>query len=565
MRNKFILFLIFAAAFFLRFYQLDQMPTSLHADEAVFGYNAYSFIKTNHDENGHSPSLVLEAFGDFRPALYAYLTIPTVAIWGLTEYAVRFPTAVFSLLTVLLLYFLTKKITQNQQLSIYSTFLLAFSFWHLDLSREASEKIVGLFLVLLGLFFFFRFKENKNKLNLVLAFLWWFLSIQTYYAPRFFLPFFLFLIFFFYKKSMSVKERIFSIFLALTLLVSIFYFSFFYQGSAIRFKQLNIFSHPEIRLVLEEQIREEPVGTNPLLTRFFHNKVINYSFGMLKKYGEYFNVDYLVLKGGEPQRVAVPNVGLLSFIELPFLILGIYFLLKERKDWAYFLFCWLLIAPLPAAFTVDETPSVYRSLVMLPALNITTAFGFLKIKNFLIKTNRRSLFIFYFLVGGLFTWNFLYYLHQYYVHQRFHRPWNRQYGYKQLVGSVRQLYPNYDKIFITKGQSSPYIFFLFYQNFDPVRYQSFGSPRDTDYGGFDKYIFFPQDCPSQRKENIFMDEKVLFIDKGECPTRPYAQIIETILREDKTPVFQLIEVDKRMALEYFKKQEKLNLNQGATE
>lgn len=559
MKNKklILIFILFLAAF-LRFYKLEQVPTSLHCDEGVFGYNAYSILKTGKDEYGQSPSLVLKAFDDFRPALYTYLTIPAVAVWGLNEYAVRFPSALFSLLTVILFYFLTKKITKNKKLAVYSTLLLALSFWHLNLSREAGEKVTALFLVLSGLFFFFLFKENQKKRNLAFAFLLWFLSIHTYHAPRFFLPPFLLIIFFFYRKTLSKKGRIFLISLALTLLISIFYFSFFYKGSMVRFEQLNIFAHPEVRLVLEEQIREEPVGTNPLLTRFFHNKVINYSLGVFKKYGQYFTVDFLFLKGGEPQRVAVPNVGLLSIVELPFLLSGIYFLLKEKKTWAYFLFCWILISPLPASFTVDETPNVYRSLAMLPALNITTAFGFLKIKNLMRKIRGASL-PFLLLVGGFFSWNFLYYFHQYYVHQRFHQPWHRQYGYKQLVTSISQFYPNYERIFITKGHGAPYIFFLFYQKYDPAYYQSLGSPRDLDYGGFDKYIFIPHDCPSQKKEDVLQEEPTLFIDKGECKINPYARILKTIYREDKTPAFHLLEVDKNLAIDYFKKQERLKL------
>lgn len=540
-RRKILLIFIFLAAFFLRFYQLGQVPTSLHADEAVFGYNAYSILETGKDEHGHFPSLVLEAFGDFRPALYTYLVIPTVAVWGLTEDAVRFPSAVFSLLTVVLFYFLTQKITKNKEISIYSTILLAFSFWHLDLSREASEKVVALFLILLGLFFFLLFNEKNRKRNLFFAFLCWFLSIHTYYAPRFFLPLFLFLIFFFFRKSLFKKGRILFVSLALVLLASILYFSFFFKGSVVRFEQLNIFNHPEVRLVLEEQIREEPSGTSPLVTRFFHNKVANYSFGILRNYGQYFSLDFLFLDGGQPLRVAVPNVGLLSLAELPFLLSGTYLLLKEKKRWAYFLFFWILIAPLPAAFTVDETPNVYRSLVMLPALNITTAFGFFKIKNLITRINRGVLILFLLFVVGLFSWNFLYYFHQYYVHQRFHRPWYRQYGYKQLVESITPLYPNYEKIFITKAQSSPYIFFLFYQRYDPAHYQSLGSPQDRDYRGFDKYIFTPQDCPSREKDNASQTGKILFIDKGECEKGQYNRVLKTIYREDKTPVFQLVE------------------------
>ena len=183
------------------------------------------------------------------------------------------------------------------------------------------------------------------------------------------------------------------------------YFSFFFQGSNTRFKQLNIFNHPQLRLVLEEQIREEPQGTNPFVTRFFHNKLVNYSFGILKNYGDYYNLKFLLFEGGEPLRIAVPSVGLITFVELPFLLAGIYFLLKEKKDWANFILLWILVGPLPAAFTVDETPSVYRILVMLPALNLATAFGFLKIKNQIRVAKNKLLLPFILVVVGLYFWN----------------------------------------------------------------------------------------------------------------------------------------------------------------
>ena len=45
-----ILFLILAAALFLRIYKVGSNPPGLTPDEAALGYNAYSILKTGRDE-----------------------------------------------------------------------------------------------------------------------------------------------------------------------------------------------------------------------------------------------------------------------------------------------------------------------------------------------------------------------------------------------------------------------------------------------------------------------------------------------------------------------------------
>ena len=47
-----ILLMIMAVSAFLHFYKADQVPACLNADEAAFGYNAYSILKTGKDEFG---------------------------------------------------------------------------------------------------------------------------------------------------------------------------------------------------------------------------------------------------------------------------------------------------------------------------------------------------------------------------------------------------------------------------------------------------------------------------------------------------------------------------------
>ncbi|MEK7504094.1 MAG: glycosyltransferase family 39 protein, partial [Patescibacteria group bacterium] len=102
----------------------------MNADEAALGYNAYSLLTTGRDEHGHAWPINLESFGDFKPAGYAYMLIPFVKVLGLTELAVRLPSALFGILGVLGIYLLTKELF-NRQTGQLAALMLAISPWHL--------------------------------------------------------------------------------------------------------------------------------------------------------------------------------------------------------------------------------------------------------------------------------------------------------------------------------------------------------------------------------------------------------------------------------------------------
>ena len=111
MRNLLFVILIIVIASFLRFFAISTNPPSLTWDEASWGYNAYSIGIDGRDEFGRFlPLTYLESFGDFKPPVYAYLSVLPVKIFGLNEFSTRFASAFFGVLTILLTYFLTKKI-----------------------------------------------------------------------------------------------------------------------------------------------------------------------------------------------------------------------------------------------------------------------------------------------------------------------------------------------------------------------------------------------------------------------------------------------------------------------
>ena len=109
------------------------MPPSPDWDEVALGYDAYSIIHTGRDEFGKFLPVVLRSFDDYKPALYAYLSIPTVALLGLNVFAVRLPSAVSGIMSVLAVFFLIQELFRNNRykdyLAIAASFMLAISPW----------------------------------------------------------------------------------------------------------------------------------------------------------------------------------------------------------------------------------------------------------------------------------------------------------------------------------------------------------------------------------------------------------------------------------------------------
>src|SRR3989304_553965 len=112
------LFWIFLLALVLRIYKLGTFPVGFHADEARVAWNSLSILKTGADDRGNKFSLYYNTFGDFRPTGIFYATIPSIAIFGRSEFAVRFPAALLGALSVVPLFFLTNLISKNKKFVI---------------------------------------------------------------------------------------------------------------------------------------------------------------------------------------------------------------------------------------------------------------------------------------------------------------------------------------------------------------------------------------------------------------------------------------------------------------
>jgi len=107
--------------------------------------------------------------------------------------------------------------------------------------------------------------------------------------------------------------------------------------------------------------------------------------------------------------------------------------------------------------------------------------------------------VFYFVVCSLLfviiSWNFARYIHQYYIHYPQTYPSAWEYGFDQLVPYLEGIKGKYDKVYVTDKYDQPYILFLFYLKYPPVKFQHEVklTPRDkfgfSTVRDFDKYHF----------------------------------------------------------------------------
>src|SRR5260221_12764213 len=115
--NKWLLVIAFLLAVILRVWHLGSIPPGLTPDEASLGYNAYSILHTGRDEYGKFLPIIFKSFGDFKPGLYVYLAVPTVALCGLNELSVRLPSVIAGTVSVLLIFLIVKELFKDEKLA----------------------------------------------------------------------------------------------------------------------------------------------------------------------------------------------------------------------------------------------------------------------------------------------------------------------------------------------------------------------------------------------------------------------------------------------------------------
>lgn len=458
--------IIFLAAI-SRFLFLGEIPPSLTWDEVAWGYNSYSLGIDLKDEFGKFlPVTYLESFGDFKPPLYAYLGIIPVKFIGLNEFSTRFPSAFFGTLSVLLTYFFVKEIFGKEKISLalFSAFLLAISPWHIMLSRAAFEANVAHFFVLLGLVLFFKGIARSSWL-LIISAVSFVASLYTFNSARIVVPLLVVFLFVKFYKELFARWRItlFSGIIGFVLFLPLLLFLNTPQAK-LRFEEVNIFSDISTVHRINQEVEND---NNSVLSKIIHNRRFTYGVEYLRHYFDNLTPQFLFVKGDGNPKFSIQDVGQMYIWEIPFLVIGILVLFKRREQHWWVIPLILTVGIIPAGFA-RETPHALRIENALPAFQILTAIGVLYIMSIIPKRSKR---IFTGIIVAAVGMGVIYFGHNYFTHYSriYSQEW--QYGYEEAVKYVEQVRPEYSNIYVTEALGRPYIYFLFYMNYDPVAFR----------------------------------------------------------------------------------------------
>lgn len=521
-----VILIIFVTAFALRVWGIDKHPVGFTQDEAALGYDAYSLLDTGKDQWGNVWPLVLRSFGDFKLPLYSYLTIPSVAVFGLNEFATRLPNAILGFLAVVATFFVVSEMTKNKRLAVLSAFFLALSPWHISLSRGAFEANLTAFFMTVGVWAFL--KGLNNKRWMIVSSLFFGLNLFSYHSARLVTPLiYLLTVVVFYAGKVKLKSLIkFTREFKLAFFVFVIFFglavgTMFFGGGKRGVDILITNPTDKWQSVSDRRYDATLLGLPDHYARIFNNKA-SYSLKLFySNYLSYLSPDFLFTQGaGEWSYGMIPGRGVLYSFEL-ITIIAAFIAFNKGKTFKgfWFILFWIFIAIIPAALTKGPGHAANRAAVMIPAVQVLSAFGALSIYTYIsgyLKTKLIKPVYFYLLTFLVFI-SAVFFFEDYIYHQPVQAVKSMQVANKDIVTQVLNVDDKYSQIMVSRSLSVPQIWVSFTAKWDPLdhqmqsrdwlKYEEEGHLYIDQFDGYSlgKYTFGSLDIEAYKnKENLLL-------------------------------------------------------------
>lgn len=185
------LVLVFLLAAAIRLYHLGSVPVELDADEMKHYDNAYSIVTTGRDVDGKLLPFFYSSFTR-HPPMYAIVGYTSTLVLGKSPFGLRFPAALFGVMSVALLYLIALELTRRRDVALVTALVAAIAPLFVHFSRIAWEPATELPFLLGGLYVlvraFRRADDTKEPVGwgpLLLAALLLALTCYTYMAAWF--------------------------------------------------------------------------------------------------------------------------------------------------------------------------------------------------------------------------------------------------------------------------------------------------------------------------------------------------------------------------------------------
>jgi hypothetical protein len=266
---------------------------------------------------------------------------------------------------------------------------------------------------------------------------------------------------------------------------------------------------------------ERDRNTAPFIIReILSNKPLYFLRVIRENYLEAFSTNFLFLYGetsGLGKMYGMLSRGVLYIIELPLLLFGIWYLLKLKdKRIKTIIFGLLLIAPLPAAFTIDRS-YVMRSIMMLPMLSLIIGSGiFFFLQSLQSQKSIVSKIVICIFIG-IYSFLITEYLYQYYFRYSVYgaEAWFR--SSKDVAQLIGQQKAKFSTIYIADAGDMFILQYAIFNKIDPILIQqAWKQPPPKKIGN----VIFLSECfkggVDAYDPNIMLPKKTMYIVPDTC-------------------------------------------------
>lgn len=472
---------------------LDLLPISMAHDELNYILNSKSQYQTGQNIPWTAAALFSWGEKNFDVVISeipSLITAPWVGPNPLSLFNARLPYAVMAILSVLLVYLITRVIL-NEGVGRIAGVFMALNPWNIHLGRTALELSPTVFFLLLGTYLMLRYHSWKMLFSL-LAFTLGFLCYLG--AKTLFLPVIFVLIVYKYLTSQKGSKIPYLTYLTLALLVTFLYFiTLNYQPAGTRKTELAIFDQSWTTGLVDNE-RKQAIPNQFL--DLFSNKATVLIKRLSDAYIESFSSTSLFTRGETVSIYSTWEYGQLHHLDFLLIMVGLVTLFAYHRSAFFLIISLIAVAPTISAIDIVQKTYAVRSFVMFPFLVISSAAGFYHLKNRLRFGSVLAVFI-----GSLYLVSALYFLHLYFFRFPIYSA-ERWFFSERLAASYARLgqdHPNIQKIYIVTQESPKWVFeeYLFYSG-------AYNNPEDV------------QKINKQMQVRNFSDRKVKFLNS--CPT-----------------------------------------------
>lgn len=348
--------MVFAAALLaiivLHLAALDSAPPGLDQDEAAFGYNAWTIGHYGVDQENRPWPIFFTSFGDYKAPVYVYALAPLTLVLPLTPAVERLPSAFAGIAICLLAVPLAFSMTRSYVVTLLTMLTAAIEPWIVIESRGGFDPILEILGITAVCVCLSRAKGARQRLWFFAAGIAIAFSVYAYPTGRLLAGMIAVLVLGVY---LTVRPR---------------------QYAALAILPPTVVAYAVLLLWSLQNPGALTDRFYSISVLFDHPSVIEAVRRALQNYAAYFGIPFLFTQGDHRLLYGTGTAGVLLVTTAPIIFAGLIVAIRSwRQPLARFALLGLLVAPIPAALTVDDTPHAPRANGMMAFLLVLIVLG----------------------------------------------------------------------------------------------------------------------------------------------------------------------------------------------